>query len=175
MQYERKPIMRRTLLTALLLSLVVAWCMESSASQEAAKNAADSQAEAAKLAIIPLITLRPGETRELMLSTWCTVGPTRGTGFGLAEMLNGKRVGSEEAGKSYTRDGVTISVPPPDKATAFANSAMFSPLKNRHIEPFVVTILASADAKPGLIEMHLVDNTCAGQCQSHFRVLVLQK
>ncbi|MFT3883375.1 MAG: hypothetical protein QM703_27450 [Gemmatales bacterium] len=167
--------MRRIIVTALLLSLVVVWCLESSAGQEAAKTAAETQAEAAKLAIIPLVTLQPGQTRELMLSTWCTVGLTRSSGFALTEMRDGKPVVSTEAGKSYNRDGVTMTVPHPDKATAFADSAIFAPLKKRHLEAFVVTISASADAKPGLIEMHLVDSTCSGHCHSHFRVLVVEK
>lgn len=163
--------MRRIIVTALLLSLAVVWCIESSAGQEAAKT----QAETAKLAIIPLITLQPGQTRELMLSTWCTVGLTRSSGFGLTEMRDGKPVVSGVAGKSFSRDGITISVPGPEKATAFANSARFAALKKQSIDAFVVTITASADAKPGLIELHLVDSTCSGHCHSHFRVFVEEK
>jgi len=128
--------------------------------------------EEQKLKIIPLIQIKPGETRQLLLSTWCPVGPTRGGGFFVTEMRDGKPVDYDRV-KTYQRAGVTVTVPGFDEAQKFAQQEHFGPLQKSSVDPFKVTITAAQDAPVGLMEIHLVDTTCAGQCQSDFRVLVV--
>ena len=130
------------------------------------------------LKIVPLVTLRPGETKELLLSTWCTVGATRGGGFSLAEMIGGKPQFLESplrGNRSYSRDGVTISVLDWEQGVKFASSSKYSLLKKKSIDAFEVTIAAASTAKSGLFEMHLLDSTCAGSCTTDFRVLVVEQ
>jgi hypothetical protein len=127
------------------------------------------------LKIVPLVALKPGETKELLLTTHCTVGITRSDGFQLAEMRDGSPVVDKTpgyAGATYARDGVTIKLPGWAAATKFASSAPFEDLSKKGIQAFVVTVSATNDAKPGLFEMHLVDATCSGHCNTDFRVFV---
>jgi hypothetical protein len=103
------------------------------------------------------------------------VGITRGGGFGLTEMHDGKPTGGGHNVKSHTQGGVTISVPSFEQGTAFASSTEFAALKKLDIDAFKVTVSASRDAKPGLLQMHLVDSTCSGHCNTDFRVLVVER
>ena len=130
------------------------------------------------LKIVPIVTLKPGETTKLMLSTYCTVGLTRGRGFMLEEMRNGKpTIGQTEGheGASYRRDGIEIRIPGWDAAEKFASTPAFAALKEQGVQVFEVTVSASRDAKLGLVNMHLVDATCTGSCETDFRVLVVSQ
>lgn len=168
--------MPRLVLLALLLSLTSISLFALSMAQDVDPASVEqSQSEAEKLAIVPLVIVKPGETKELTLSTWCTVGATRGGGFGLTEMRDGKPTGSGHDVKSYSRVGVNISVPDFKQGTEFASSPEFAALKKLDIDAFKVTVSASRDAKPGLLEMHLVDSTCSGHCKTDFRVLVVAR
>ena len=130
------------------------------------------------LKIVPLVTLKPGETKELVFSTWCTVGATRGGGLSLAEMIGGKPQflqSTLQGNRSYNKGGVTISVPDFDEGEKFARSSTFALLRRNNIDAFIVTIAAASTAKTGLLEMHLLDATCAGHCKTDFRVLVVEQ
>lgn len=167
--------MRQQISSTLLLTLIVVSVFAIASAQEVATPTSDeSVSDEKKMVIVPLVVMKPGEKKDLLLSTWCTVGITRGGGFGLTEMRDGEPVGDGHDVKSYRQGGITISVPSFKEGEAFANSPQFAGLKKSHIAPFKVTIAASRDAKPGLLEMHLVDSTCAGQCKTDFRVLVVE-
>lgn len=156
------------LITVLLISGYVI-----ATAQQPNPTPADKNSSAvAKLDIVPLVTLKPGETKELLLSTWCTVGITRGGGFGLTEMQLGKPAGIGV--KSYSEGGVTITVPGFLEAEKFASAPEYSLLKEHDLNAFKVSITASPDAAAGLMEMHLVDATCGGHCKTDFRVLVVE-
>ncbi|MDE0863519.1 MAG: hypothetical protein OSA98_07005 [Rubripirellula sp.] len=130
------------------------------------------------LKIVPLVTLKPGETKELIFSTWCTVGVTRSGGFSLAEMIGGEPQFTQsklQGNRSYNKGGVTISVPDFDEGKKFASSSTYSLLKRNNLDAFRVTIAAASTAKSGLLEMHLLDATCAGHCKTDFRVLVVEQ
>jgi hypothetical protein len=135
------------------------------------------KAEDAKMRIVPVVVLKPGETKELLLSTWCTVGITRGKGLSVRELrADGNDPFPDKNRKDprvWTGDGVTVKVPDFDEATEFTRQAKFKPLAKDHIEVFKVTVSAAKDAKPRAFEMHLADNTCAGTCTTDFRVLVV--
>lgn len=166
---------RLVLMTFLVSLMLISFFARSRAQDVDPSSVEQSQSDATKLVIVPLIILKPGETKELTLSTWCTVGGTRGGGFGLTEMRDGKPTGSEHDVKSYSRDGVNISVPDFKQGTEFASSPEFAPLRKLDIDAFKVTVSASPDAEPGFLEMHLVDSTCSGHCKTDFRVLVLAR
>lgn len=166
--------MRHYLTIALVFSLGIASMVAITRAQEDAASADGKGSDDGKLVIVPLVVMQPGETRELLLSTSCTVGATRGGGFGLTEMRNGKPAGGGHQVKTYTQRGVTITVPSFEEGLAFAGSAKFASLKERNINPFKVTITASAESSPGLVEMHLVDATCSGHCKTDIRVLVVK-
>ena len=148
------------------------------------KEAEVSPAERAK--IVPIAVLRAGETTELLLSTWCTVGVTRGGGLGVGEMLDGKVQYTKDgvrvekahlgwgAGKSYSRDGLHVEVPDFTAATQEAALPAYAPLKAKGVSLFRVKVTADKDARPGVFEMHLFDATCNGHCSTDFRVLVVQ-
>ncbi len=130
------------------------------------------------LKIVPIVSLKPGETKKLLLSTQCTVGATRAGGFGITEMRSSAPKEDQtdgSAGASYSRDGVVIRVPGWDAAEKFAASPPYASLKESGIDVFEVTISASNEAKLGLLELHLVDATCSGHCETDFRVLVISK
>jgi hypothetical protein len=99
------------------------------------------------------------------------VGITRGDGLELTEMRDGKL--TRNGTKSHSEGGVTISVPNYQEGEKFASLPEYSLLKNRNIDVFKVSVTASSDATARLMEMHLVDATCGGHCQTDFRVLVV--
>lgn len=148
--------------------------LERSPDQEPDSAASSAGAQDDKrLKIVPLVVLKAGGTEHLILSTWCTVGTTRGGGLLVAEMSEGKL--QAPLGKACSRDGITVTVPETDTAMEYAGRPEFVPLKNAGLEPFVVTVTASSDAKPGLMEFHLVDSTCSGMCETDLRVLVIEE
>lgn len=132
----------------------------------------DKSSELDRLDIIPLVVLRRGETKEVLFSTRCTVGVTRGGGFTFAEMRDGEP-DTLKGNRVFRKQGVTISAPDFDEGVAFAGSADFAPLTTLDINAFRITVTASSEAQPGILEMHLVDATCSGHCKADFRVLVL--
>lgn len=166
--------MRQLILPFLCLTVVTVclYAMSSAQVPESGPPPGESS-ETAKLKIVPLVTVKPGETKELLLSTWCTVGMTRAGGFRLSEMKDGKPTG--DGVKTWSSNGVTISVPDFDGAESFASQPKFSPLAEHDVVPFKVTISASTTAEPAAYEMHLIDATCAGRCKTDFRVLVVEK
>ena len=167
--------MRSRIITCLLVCI-------GAASFLALSNAQDSGAthnhgsEANRLVIVPLVKVKPGESKEILFSTSCTVGATRGGGFSLAEMKHG-RPQFEQAGlkgsRVFNKNGVTISVPDFQEGPEFASREEFATLKQLGVNAFQVTISASDQAEPGLLEMHLLDATCSGRCKTDFRVLVV--
>lgn len=167
-------------LAALLLLFICATVsfFATSKAQDSTSSAIDHKSsENSRLVIVPLVTLKPGETKELLFSMPCTVGLTRGGGFSLAEMSNGKpnfEKSTLEGNRSFNKQGVTISVASFEQGIKFADSAKFSALKKLNIDAFTVTVTASRDAQPGILEMHLVDATCSGHCKTDFRVLVVE-
>ncbi len=170
--------MKSTVLTLLSLLLVPPLIVLGvSMAQEPNPTPAPADAKPAKpLKIVPIVALKPGETKKLLLSTHCTVGATRAGGFSLAEMRNGEPLeGQTEGyeGASYTRDGVLIRIPDWDAAEKFANSPPYESLRKAGIAVFEVTVSVSNNSTPALLEMHLVDATCSGYCTTDFRVLVM--
>lgn len=128
--------------------------------------------------ILPIVVVQPGETKVLTLTTFCTVGGTRGGGFSLSEMIDGNPKAGVSAGATgalYRRDGIDITIPGWNEAVDFSSLPKFAALKEQNLEAFEVTVKASADAKPGLMNMHIADSTCNGNCHTNFRVLVLSK
>lgn len=157
----------------ILVALAICFYAISTAQEQNSATTDKNSSKAQQLKIVPLVTIKPGESKELLLSTWCTVGVTRGGGFGLTEMRDGKPKG--DGAKSYSEGGVTLSVPNFEDGAKFASSPEYSLLKERNVDPFKVTISASLEAKPGLLEMHLLDSTCSGDCETDFRVLVVEQ
>lgn len=156
-------------LPVLVLCAFAWWRSAASTPVQAALNSA------IPLEIVPIVVLQPGESREILLSTHCTVGATRSGGFGIVEMIDGEPVSDDETGHdgaSYARDGVTISVLGWDDADAFAASAPYAAVHEQGIQVFPVTVSATDDAEPGLMEVHLIDSTCSGNCRTNLRVLV---
>lgn len=164
-------------LLLLFIGAIVSVFTASKAQESTQTDANPKSSEKYNLSIVPLVTLKPGETKELLFSMSCTVGLTRGGGFSLAEMRNGKpnfEKSTLQGNRSFSKQGVTISVASIEQGIKFANSAEFSALKKRNIEAFTVTVAASGDAQPGVLEMHLLDATCSGYCKTDFRVLVVE-
>lgn len=165
---HRTRFLRTSLAFSLALAAAAWWLAVSPAVQ--AKLKAEIPLE-----IVPIVVLQPGETREILLSTHCTVGATRSSGFGIVEMIDGEPTegeGSGSDGTSYTRAGVTISVPGWKEATEFSSAAPYTALHEQGIDVFPVTVSATDDAQPGLLEVHLIDATCNGACRTNLRVLV---
>src|SRR5262249_51220918 len=121
-----------------------------------------------KARIVPVVMLKPGETKELLLSTWCTVGLTRGAGLLVRETAE-----TAEGGKIWKRGGVTVEVPGFVEATRAAAAPVYSPLKKKGLDAFTVKVTAAKDAQPGLYDLHIADVTCSGTCDTDFRVLVV--
>lgn len=168
--------MRQLAVLPLLLIVAAVSVFAISNAQESSSTPPETpSADAKNLKIVPLVVLKPGETKELLMSTWCTVGITRSGGFGLTEMRDGKPSGGGYGTKRYEQAGVTISVPEFKEAETFAASGEFAALQKLNLEAFKITVKASQDAKPGLLEMHLVDATCSGFCRTDFRVLVVEQ
>lgn len=163
--------------TITLLTLVSAILLFAATNAQEPKPAAAKAHESQSKSIVPLVTLKPGETRELLLTTPCTVGLTRGGGFSLAEMKEGKPAFENptlRGNRIYAKDGLTMTVADYKSAIEFAESEQFRPLKDAGLNAFTVTISADDDATPGVTDMHLLDATCNGHCTTDFRVLVVK-
>lgn len=159
-----------TLVVCTLLLVGANIAQEPTAKPQAAKT------DAHQKSIVPLVMLKPGETKELLLTTPCTVGFTRGGGFSLAEMKDGVPQFEKptlRGNREYVSDGLRVSVDDYQEAIAFADSEKFASLKAMNLNAFTVTVSADADAKAGVKEMHLLDATCSGHCRTDFRILVV--
>src|SRR5262245_16789349 len=60
--------------------------------------------------IIPVLALKAGESKELLLSTWCSLNATRGVGLTLREMKNDHADNMKDE-KAWQRDGISVTVP----------------------------------------------------------------
>lgn len=147
--------------------------------QSGAQQPKPEQAEAQEPnpRIIPVVMLKPGEQKELLLSTWCRLGPTRGGGLTVGLMQDGtfrpQKDGDGKRGKVWKGDGLTLEVPDFGEAEKVAGQPVYEPLKKRGLNAFVVKVAAAKDAKPGLFDVHVADTTCSGSCATDFRVLIV--
>jgi hypothetical protein len=127
--------------------------------------------------ITHVVLVQPGESKELVMSTWCRVGITRGGGLSVKMMTGGSfddlKDSNDRQSKTWKLAGITIQVPDFGDAEKGAELPIFAPLKKKGINAFVVKITAAEDAKPGLLNLHLADTTCSGNCESDFRVLIV--
>ena len=133
---ERITTMRQKAPFLLCICATVAFFATSKA-QESNSTATDHESSRnSRLVIVPLVTLKPGETKELLFSMPCTVGHTRGGGFSLAEMRNGKPDFEKsvlDGNRSFNKQGVTVSVASVEQGEKFANSARFSDRKSTRL------------------------------------------
>ncbi len=141
----------RSLTVAGLIAVAI-FCVRALA-QEPAEKSIDR--------IIPAVVLKPGESQDVLLSSSC-MRITRGRGLLVAEMGNTNTPYS----KSWSGNGVTASIVYP-LTTGEPESIIKSGLKL-----FKVRVSAANDAKPRLLQMHLRDQTCAGNCDTDFRIVV---
>jgi hypothetical protein len=132
-----------------------------------------TNAEPARAKIVPVVLLKAGEQKELLLSMRCTAGATRSGGLDVREVGAAERNGFQSS-KAWNQNGVTVEVPSFDEGRKQASSPRFAPLKKAGIDAFSVKITAAKDAKPGAYNLHLADFTCNGTCETDFRVLVVE-
>jgi hypothetical protein len=153
--------------------VVIAGCLVAAVafrSSEAQEQKAGPPPEPSKR-IVPVVALKPGETKELLMCCPCRL-LTRGRGLIVRAM--GEPDDNQER-TVWKKDGVTVEVPMMIDAAQAAEAPAYKPLTDKGLSAFVVTVSASKDAKPRQIEMHLADETCSGTCATDFRVLVLEK
>ncbi len=164
------------------LVLTLAFCaaiafvaLRPSGAEQTAKKPTNEEQPSSK--ITPVVMLKPGEKKELLLSTWCRVGVTRGGGLSVGVMEKGRVQYQSEFGwqksKVWKRDGLTLEVPDFGEAEKVAAQPVYAPLKEKGLNAFVVKVTAAKDAKPGLLNVHVADSTCSGNCDTDFRVLVV--
>jgi hypothetical protein len=161
--------MRFRWLAVIVIGCVVA-ALVSLTNSGADEPAPPSQEEQPKGRIVPVVLVRPGETKELRLSTSCAL-LTRGRGLLVRELKEGP---APQEGKVWIRDGVTVEVPDYYAAAQAAGAANYAPLKDAGLWAFVVKVSATDEAKPGLINLHIADETCSGTCDTDLRVLVAE-
>lgn len=130
-----------------------------------------AKAEPNRAKIVPVVQLKPGETKDLLLSTDCTVGVTRSGGLDIRE-IGSKGREAFQSSKVWKKDGVVVEVPDFGEASKGASLPLFAPLKKRGLDAFLVKVTAAPDAKPALYDLHIADFTCNGTCDTDFRVLV---
>jgi hypothetical protein len=153
--------MRKSWLVVVATGCVVAGALRNSEGQQ-------PKTETTKK-IVPVIALKPGETKELLMCAPCTLF-TRGGGLIIQAM--GESAEKQER-TVWKKEGVTVQVPAMGDAFTASNAPVYKPLSDKGLSTFVVTVTAAKDAKPRLIEMHLADQTCSGTCETDFRVLVV--
>jgi hypothetical protein len=121
--------------------------------------------------IVPVVAVGPGEVKTMLLSTSCSL-ITRGRGLVLIGMRGGKRIPSEvdrpdtpvrDEGKVFKHRGVTVE---------FITDAKQLPPAANSVNYFLVRVTAAKDAEPGLLDLHVQDETCSGTCHTDMRVLV---
>jgi hypothetical protein len=131
-----------------------------------------AKAEPAKARIVPVVALKPGESKELLLSTSCTVGITRSGGLDVREIGDKGRAGLTSA-RVWKRNGIVAEVPDFDAGEKEAAKPKYESLRKAGVNVFSVKVMAAKDAKPGVYNLHLADFTCNGTCETDFRVLVV--
>lgn len=124
--------------------------------------------------IVPVVAVGPGEVKTMLLSTSCSL-ITRGRGLVLVGMRDGKRIANEadrpntpvrDDGKVFKHRGVTVE---------FVTDAKQLPPAANLVNYFLVRVTAAKDAEPGLLDLHVQDETCSGTCHTDLRVLVTSK
>jgi hypothetical protein len=131
---------------------------------------------AGKDRISVVVVLKAGESKELTLATWCTVGITRSSGLEVGELKNGHfvtQIDKVNRGQFWRQDGLVVEVPGWEEAIKSASLPEYAALKEQGIDVFQVKVTAASDGKPGLHELHIQDATCGGTCRTDLRVLVL--
>lgn len=158
----------------LVPALLAMWAFGSQGPSPSSSKAA----EEADSRILPVVMLKPGETKELLMTVACRVGSTRGGGLWVRAMEDSsypaEKGDSERYPKTLKRGGLTITVPDFDEAEKKAGLPIYAPLAKKGLNAFIVKVTASKDAKPGLLNLHLADTTCSGGCETDFRVLVIE-
>jgi hypothetical protein len=114
--------------------------------------------------IVPLVVLPAGETRDVLLSSSCA-RITRGRGL----MIRAMGEDRYDAKKTWSRDGLTVSYVSPEEQRADEPAA----LSEAGYKAFVVRLSAADDATAGMLDLHLTDETCSGQCAANLRVVVV--
>ena len=148
---------------------ILAFCVVAFIAGIALSGAQQSKPEPEKDSrILPVVVLKAGETKELVMTVSCTHGITRGGGLSVKLMGD-----TQKSTKTWKRDGVAVEVPDFDEAVKGANAAIYAPLKEQNLNAFTVKVTTTSDAKPGLLNFHLANDTCSGNCASDFRVLVV--
>jgi hypothetical protein len=128
------------------------------------------KADPAKTRIVPLVLVRPGESKDLLLCSRCTVGLNRSAGLRVGETRDGRLV--NEA-KVWRKCGVTVEVPDFQAGEKAAAAPVYAPLRKQGLDVFVARITAATDAAPGVYDLHIADETCSGTCDTDFRILVV--
>src|SRR5262245_49057104 len=91
-------------------------------------KAESAKTEPARAKIVPVVVLKPGEQKELLLSTACTVGATRSGGLDVREIGGEQRPGLTSA-KVWKRNGVVVEVPDFDTGEKQAAAPEYEPLR----------------------------------------------
>jgi hypothetical protein len=130
--------------------------------QEPAAKAKTAEPEPTAGRIVPVVALKPGESKEMLLSTSC---PLVSRGIGLHVRDPKDPTARPERDQAWTRDGVTVTFDPAPDTSPMAAAA-------GGVHLFLVKVTAAAEAKPGLLDLHVADSTCSGTCLTDFRVLV---
>ncbi len=115
--------------------------------------------------MVPLVVIRPGETQELLLTSAC-MRITRGTGLEV-NPLNAEEFFN--AAESCSVNGVTATIDQPDQEGDYAA------IVEAGYKSCRLTVTALESAQPGIIDLHLSDNTCGGNCDMSVRVLVVSE
>ena len=122
--------------------------------------------------IVPVLAIKPGETKEMLLSTACAL-VTRGRGLHFKAM-NGEEL-KEVKDKVWKTDRLSLEFNTASELPYRTNKSEAVVVAERKVSLFIVKVTASADAKPGLIDLHVADATCSGTCATDVRVLILAK
>ncbi len=113
--------------------------------------------------MVPLVVIQPGETQELLLTSAC-MRITRGAGLAVNPL---NAVEFFNAADTCNVNGVTATIDQPYEEDDFAA------IVDAGYKSCRLTLTASESAQPGFFDLHLMDNTCAGDCHMNVRVLVV--
>jgi hypothetical protein len=156
-------------------ALLAIWAFGSQGASPSPTKPAEEQVDRR---ILPVVILKPGETKELLMTAACHLKITRGGGLWVRAMPDSsypeEKGDSEREPKTLKRGGLTITVPDFGEAEKHAAQPIYAPLTKKGLNAFIVKVTASKDTKPGLLNLHLADTTCSGSCETDFRVLVIE-
>jgi hypothetical protein len=119
--------------------------------------------------IVPVVAIKPGEAKELLMSSPCALF-SRSGGLIVREMGES---GKKEERTVWKKDGLTVELQSVSEGAEISNAPAYTPLRTKGLSTFIVKVSASKEAKTGLIDFHLASETCSGTCSSDFRVLVI--